>query len=91
MIPPFTPNICPVTYELHGDAKNDTAEATSSGVPIRPIGISSHIASFSSDEKRSIISVSITPGQIQLTVIPLNAYSFARAFVRPITPAFEAE
>ena len=33
----------------------------------------------------------ITPGAMQFTVIPLGASSFARAFVRPIIPALDAE
>ena len=78
-------------YDAFSFAKNETAKAISSGEHIRPRGISSHIAAFSSSEKRLIISVSVTPGAMQFTVIPEGAYSFASAFVRPITPAFDAE
>jgi hypothetical protein len=37
------------------------------------------------------MSVSINPGDTQLTVIPLRAISWARDFVKPMIPAFEAE
>ena len=37
------------------------------------------------------ISVLIYPGATTLTVIPLRAFSWASAFVKPIIPAFAAE
>ena len=39
----------------------------------------------------SVIPVSINPGATAFTNIPLEATSFARLFVNPIIPAFEAE
>ena len=45
----------------------------------------------SSTDKFEFILVSISPGAIALTVIPLGANSFASALVRPITPALAAE
>ena len=65
--------------------------AMSSAVPIRPSGISSTKALRSSTLILEFILVSIRPGAIQLTVIPLGASSFARAFVMPISPDFDAE
>ena len=47
--------------------------------------------SCSSTEISAFIEVSIIPGAIALTVIPLGATSFASALVKPITPAFAAE
>ena len=46
--------------------------------------------SFISSDNTLVISVSIYPGAIALTVIPLAASSLAADFVIPITPAFEA-
>ena len=40
--------------------------------------------------KSFVISVWIHPGAIQFTVIPLEATSFAKDLVNPISPAFEA-
>jgi len=44
-----------------------------------------------SSETRTSIGVAITAGVTQFTKTPVPATSFARAFVRPMTPAFEAE
>ena len=68
-----------------------TSEATSSGFPIRPAGISSVNSSRSSCEKHLFISVSIKPQVIALTRMPLGASSLARAFVKELMAPFEAE
>ncbi len=47
--------------------------------------------SFSVFKNGFVISVSTTPGQIQLTLILSLAYSNAQHFVRIINPAFAAE
>jgi len=39
----------------------------------------------------AVISVSINPGAIALTVTPLGASSLAAVLVKPISPAFEAQ
>lgn len=55
--PPFTPITCPVIKSLSGDARNETAFATSSGVPSRQSGVSSLRASIVSAECCLFISV----------------------------------
>ena len=78
-------------YDESSDIKNFTAFAIFSDVPIlhneMPF-VNSFISAFESPE---FISVSITPGDMQLTLIPLGPTSLARAFVNPIRPAFAAE
>ena len=59
-----------------------TIEAISSGVPIRPAGISSITAFFSISERWLFISVSIKPQAMAFTGIPEGASSLARAFVK---------
>jgi hypothetical protein len=86
--PPFTPMTWPVMYEARSLARNATTSATSSGRPTRCIGI---IGSTMSIGRPSIISVSITPGATQFTVIFRFASSFESAFVAPMMPAFAAE
>ena len=90
-MPPFTEIICPVIYDDLSSAKNETAFATSSGVPSRITGISSRSISTVSLPSFVTISVFITPGDTAFTVIPDGATSFASALVRPIRPAFDAE
>ncbi|MNY28637.1 hypothetical protein D3C86_1626230 [compost metagenome] len=61
--------------------------ATSSGVPMRRAGI---IFSASSRTCSSTISVSISPGATQLTVMWRLASSMASALVAPMMPALAA-
>jgi 3-oxoacyl-[acyl-carrier-protein] synthase-3 len=68
-----------------------TAWAISFAFPIRFMGILVKRVSLTLSERTSVISVSIKPGAMQLTQIPLEANSWAIAFVAPITPAFDAE
>ena len=46
---------------------------------------------FTSSFKTFVISVPIKPGAIAFTRIFLLASSFAKLFVKPIIPAFDAE
>ena len=66
-------------------------ETTSETSPIRPNGISLAISESSCSENLESISVYIAPGEIQLNLILLRAYSLARDFVSPIIEAFDAE
>ena len=71
------------------DARNKTACAISSGFPILFNGILSNNSSFEFNGRLSVISVSIQPGAMQLTVIPLDPTSLATDWVRPLNPDFE--
>ena len=55
-----------------------------------PMGMDAEIFSFTLSESTSVISVLINPGAMALTVIPLDASSFAADFVRPMIPALDA-
>ena len=83
--------LTPVIYFDLSLARNKTAFAISSGLPILPRSISSFNKSISLFVRELFISVSITPGDTQLTRIPLGANSYANALVKPIKPALEAE
>src|SRR3981081_4927685 len=86
MFPPSTTKDCPVMYEAAGEAKKQTAAATSSGVPARPIGVCSPaIRSDSVDD-----AVAIHPGATALMVIPSSALSSATARIIPSIAAFAA-
>jgi short-subunit dehydrogenase len=67
-----------------------TQLAISSGLPMLPIGIFFNIISFCSSANASVIGLSMNPGAIQLTVIPLEANSNAKDLCKPIVPAFDA-
>ena len=87
-----TQGIGTITYvDPNGHLQNTSVRATSSGVPRRSTGVSSARAALSSAVKLAIMSVSITPGATQFTVMPEGPSSLASALVRPITPAFAAE
>ena len=90
-IPPLGLMTCPVINRLRSSAKNKIACAMSSGSPIHPSGVSSLNSSFVSSSSAAFISVSTTPGATQFTWMPDGPTSFASAFVKPITAAFEAE
>ena len=66
-------------------------EATSSGLPILPAGISSIMFCLSSSLKQRFMSVSMTPQAMAFTFMPEGASSFARAFVKAFIPPFVAE
>src|SRR5690606_4788271 len=86
--PPFTARTWRVMYPASSDIRKFTAPATSSGVPMRAAGIIRRISSTGTCSSR--ISVSISPGATQLTVILRLPSSIARALAAPITPALEA-
>ena len=69
--PPSTNSSIPVIKLLSSDARNKTAFATSSGLPIRPSGIVFKRVVFicSSSNKRLRTGVSVGPGLIALTRI----------------------
>ena len=71
-------------------AKNTAASATSSALPNLLRGIAESICFFISSFNTSVISVSIKPGAIALTVMPRAPSSLATDLVIPITPALEA-
>lgn len=89
-MPPSTCITCPVIYELSSDAKNFTSLATSFASPNFPSGIWLFILSFISSFSTSVILVCMYPGATALTKIFLLPSSFARLFVNPIIPAFDA-
>jgi hypothetical protein len=80
-----------VTYDASRDARNAMQAATSSGVPIRPIGIVPRAASRAVAGSDDVIAVSMNPGATLLTVMLRVATSRASDFVSPIKPAFAAE
>ena len=87
--PPFTPNTCPVMNSC--SARHKTAWATSSWVPVRCRGVSSFRAARSAGDSPAFIGVSMTPGATQFTRMPEGPSSWASAWVRPMSAAFEAE
>lgn len=90
-MPPFTEIICPVIYDDLSSAKNETAFATSSGVPSRITGISSRKDIYGIFTELCHHFGVYNAGDTAFTVIPDGATSFASALVRPIRPAFAAE
>src|SRR6185436_15776959 len=78
-------------YKLaRSDARNTTAAANSSGVPIRPTGVSAMrclIMSGRALESSSMRSVAMNPGQTLFTVMPSLATSSDSALANPRTPA----
>jgi hypothetical protein len=79
-------------YEARSEARNDTASATSSTVPIRPAGIdcSNSRSACGRLVIQSAIGVSISPGQTQLARTPSRPWSSAMLRVRLTTPALAA-
>ena len=73
------------------DAKNNTASAISFGVPMRCSGVASTNSLMVASSSLPFISVSISPGAMQFTVMLDGPTSSANAFVSPITAAFDAE
>ena len=80
-----------MTKDAASEARNATHAATSSARPTRPRGVSSARAARSSGVSSAFISVSMVPGDTQLTRMPLGPTYCARAFVNPMTAAFDAE
>src|SRR5574340_835987 len=92
MTPPSTGKIAPVTHEESSEARYSIAFATSSGIPILPIGCSAIAIALSASFLRYglVISVSTIPGQTQFTRILYLAYSTAQAFVSRTSAPFDA-
>lgn len=89
--PPFTPIISPVINDAESDESQYTLSATSDASPFLPRGVSAARAESVSSPRELVISVMMTPGQTQLTLIPDGPTSLASAFVMPISAALEAE
>ena len=65
----------PVMYPVSRRARNSTRSATSSTVPNRPAGMTLSYSFRRSSGKNAVISVSIKPGAMALTVIWREASS----------------
>merc|ERR1712050_683957 len=84
----------PHTSGHDGELNHNTASATSSGVPTRPVGKLAFCFACQSGHcavKRSTIGVAVVLGQIQLIRMPRGAYSFAAQRVKPITACLLAQ
>ena len=83
--------------DASSDARNSTARAISSGLPIRPSGRLAAPFTYSShDSPRCFassgsIGVSTSPGQTQFTRMPCRPWSIAIALVSRTTPPLEAQ
>ena len=67
------------------------ALAASSGVPLRPRGVSAASSAMVSGPRPATMSVSMTPGATQLTRMPEGPSSLARACVSAMTAPLVAE
>ena len=88
--PPSTIKVWPVTNEASSEARNRTAAAISSGVPMRlkrDGGIVHPPSALSAADNSSSFSVAIQPGLTQLTRIPWGAPSAANERVKASTAA----
>ena len=100
--PPLTPQTWPVMYAEASAARKATTRATSSGRPMRRVGIVASNDAITFAGTAAVISVSISPGVTALTVSPMpspdslsvlasaNAASRASVFVSANSPDFEA-
>lgn len=89
MCPPSTTITCPVINAACGDIRNETAVATSSGLPSLFSGVALILELMNSSPAPFVISVSMFPGATPLTLIK-GANSFANERVKFMTPAFAA-
>ena len=62
----------------------------SSAGPNQPIGICFKMSAFNSSFSSDVMSVSMKPGAMALTVMPRDANSRATDCVKPISPALLA-
>src|SRR3546814_14706609 len=67
--PPFTCTVVPVTYSACAEARKAAALATSAGDPRRPRGTWARMAAVCVSFRARVMSVSINPGDTQLTAI----------------------
>src|SRR5438067_663934 len=88
--PPSTISVCPVMYPASGEARNRTAQPTSSGSAYRPIGIDESIRRWCSSLVSARPGVATLPGRTALTVMPLRASSTAAERMKPSMAAFDA-
>src|SRR5438105_5328380 len=89
-MPPLTARTCPVIYDASSEARKHTAAAISSGVPSRFRGILAVQSPRTLSVIARVMSVSISPGATEFTVIVRDATSCATDFTKPMSPAFEA-
>ena len=81
----------PVTYDDMFEARKRTGPTSSSGLPVRPIGVWARNRPIASGLLRvtSVIGVSMTPGAMAFTLI-FGANSLANPLVKTSTAPFEA-
>jgi hypothetical protein len=91
LTPPSTIRVRPVTQPASGEARNSATPEMSSGWPKRPSGVIANMLAPRSARVCVVISVSITPGAIVLTVMPRGPNSFASACDNVAMAALEAE
>jgi len=77
-------------YPERSDARNETSPATSSGRPMRPIGMARCNSSRTASGSVPVMSVVMYPGATALTVMDRSASSLATAKVIPMSPALAA-
>lgn len=90
--PPSTVTISPDTYPLARLARKTTGPLKSSGFPHRPAGIRAIIPALrlASLIKATFMSVSMYPGAMALTLMPLETHSLDKALVNWPMPPLEA-
>ena len=80
----------PVIKSASDETKKATKLATSSGLANLPKAVNFLTVTFKSSGNFSVRGVSTKPGAIALTVTPNLPTSFAKALVKPMTPALAA-
>src|SRR3984885_13913887 len=91
VFPPSTTRFAPLIIAAASLARNMAAYAISLGFAKRPTGISARASlPFSPFQKRAVISVSTTVGEMALTVTPRGPHSTAMDRSIPSKPAFDA-
>src|SRR5580704_12927116 len=94
-VPPSTGRSMPVMKLLSLEARNTAADASSSAVPSRPIGIIfrkySLVPSGDPLEPTWIMGVSVGPGLITLARMPRLAHSAVQLLTKETKAAFVAE
>src|SRR2546426_10305184 len=90
--PPLTASTSPVMKSARGEARNRAALAMSSGLPMRPHGMERvRVATYSGVSGDTSPSTSMSPGEMQLTLMRCLAISRASTLVNMTTPALEAQ
>lgn len=89
--PPSTIRFCPVTARAHGEAKNSTASAMSSGVVTRPSGVWDAMMSNTASGVAALASVVRNrPPDTMFTVMPIGPSSLAAVRVKASSAPFPA-